>query len=388
MNGIDDGQLEGRSPWAIAVDPDVPGEPVGRTLDGRFLRLDFHGSPCRWRAVASISMFVPDLVDRSVIRCRAPAGEQVHRLSRGDPVPRCRRGSAARCRREARALRSRAEVADERVVQRLVPVRWNLTSWAAQRTRNSSLRVESSPTRSDRRGRRGRGRPRPAGWRRRRWRSLPVDEELAGAAGQEDEPGHVRRAGPGRRRPAEYSAYAERVGRQDVEAAVAHVGGGAAIESRMRWTLGRTRSWAGRRAGRADVGAADEVEEVRAARPRRAAGRGRAVEHVFGHAAGVAALEARVVLDADPGQHRDFFASQARDAALVAVSRQASLLRGDLRSPRDQELADVVPCVHAVNATGTRRTEGGPASTPINTVSLAADELVVPFARAPDRSSR
>ena len=65
------------------------------------------------------------------------------------------------------------EVADDGVVERLVPVSWKRTLWAAQRTRNASLWVESSPMRSESRGRRGRGRLRSGGSRRRRWRRGP-----------------------------------------------------------------------------------------------------------------------------------------------------------------------------------------------------------------------
>ncbi len=50
-------------------------------------------------------------------------------------------------------------------------------------------------------------------------------------------------------------------------------------------------------------------------------GAGDSLQDVFGHAGGVSALKSRVVLDADPCQHRCFFASQAGHTTLVAVSR-------------------------------------------------------------------
>jgi hypothetical protein len=69
------------------------------------------------------------------------------------------------------------------------------------------------------------------------------------------------------------------------------------------------------------VGAADEIEQVRVLGLVKLQRAGESLQHVFGHAGGVPALESRVVLDADPGQHRCLFASQAGDTTLVAVSR-------------------------------------------------------------------
>ena len=57
-----------------------------------------------------------------------------------------------------------------------------------------------------------------------------------------------------------------------------------------------------------------------------------AFEHVFGDAAGVAALEAGVVLDADPGQHRDLFTTQTLDPPVAAVDGEPGVGRGDLGS--------------------------------------------------------
>ena len=72
-----------------------------------------------------------------------------------------------------------------------------------------------------------------------------------------------------------------------------------------------------------------------------------AVQDVVGDAADVAALEARVVLDADPGEHRDLLAAQAFDATVGAVDGKAGLLRGDLGAAGGEELADVVLGGHA-----------------------------------------
>src|SRR6266511_2870352 len=90
------------------------------------------------------------------------------------------------------------------------------------------------------------------------------------------------------------------------------------------------------------------------------------------------ALEPRVVLDADTGQHRDLFASQAGDTTVAAVGGQRGLLRGDLRSPRDQEVADVVPAVHASNATSVHAQVGRPCRYPSR--PLDRRDLVTPAA--------
>ena len=80
-------------------------------------------------------------------------------------------------------------------------------------------------------------------------------------------------------------------------------------------------------------------------------GAGDAFEHVVGDTVGVAALESRVVLDADPGEHRDLFAAQAFDAPVRAVDGEAGLLRGDLGATGGEELADAVFVVHGVHVT-------------------------------------
>ena len=56
-------------------------------------------------------------------------------------------------------------------------------------------------------------------------------------------------------------------------------------------------------------------------------GTGDGFEDVFGDAADVAALELRVVLDADPGEHRHLFAAQPGHPPPASVGAQAGLLR-------------------------------------------------------------
>jgi hypothetical protein len=78
-----------------------------------------------------------------------------------------------------------------------------------------------------------------------------------------------------------------------------------AIASTIRWMLGRTR-WGRRRPAQWPLGVRGphEVEQVGALGLVELEGAAHGVEHVVGHAAGVAALEARVVLDADARQAR------------------------------------------------------------------------------------
>ena len=86
----------------------------------------------------------------------------------------------------------------------------------------------------------------------------------------------------------------------------------------------------------------------------------------------VAALEAGVVVDADPGEHRDFLPAKPWNAAVVAVDGQTHLVRRDLGSPGGQELADLAPGVHGHEGSSARPTLGGPVSTWIKRDSHSA----------------
>src|SRR6266498_794557 len=68
----------------------------------------------------------------------------------------------------------------------------------------------------------------------------------------------------------------------------------------------------------------------------------------------IAALEARVVIDADPGEERDFLPAEPWNTPLTAEGPQTRLLRRDLGSPGGQELADLVPRVHRTRVTPRR----------------------------------
>ena len=75
-------------------------------------------------------------------------------------------------------------------------------------------------------------------------------------------------------------------------------------------------------------------------------GAGEAFDDAVRDTTGVPALEAGVVVDADPGEQRDLLPAEARDPAVTPVVGQAGLLRGDLRPARRQELTEVGPVVH------------------------------------------
>ena len=182
---------------------------------------------------------------------------------------------------------------------RLVPVRWKRTLCAAQRTRNSSLRVDSSPMRSD-------------SWRSYGLRAglgaqvgdelgrdaLPVGVEVDGGRVEEREAGAVRRllAAVEHRR---VQRAAERVGADVVEPGVAHERRrGDLVEDllhdRPDALLDRSR-----RASRA-TGLAARARSKRCARSASSSWSAPASPSrtQLGDAADVAALQALVVLDA------------------------------------------------------------------------------------------
>ena len=248
-----------------------------------------------------------------------------------------------------------------------MPVRWKRTLCAAHRTRNSSLRVDSSPievrelavvgvaaglgaqVRDELRGERA-----PS---RRRSRRRRVQEGEAGAVGgllAALEHRRVQRA-------------AERVGGEVVHAAVAHDRRRGhlvddALHDRPDALLGRPRALGRRPGWRRARGRSRCARSASSSCSARAS----AFEHELGDAADVAALQALVVLDAHAGQRGDLLAAQARHAPL-AVGGQAGLLRRDLRPARGEELGDVVGGVHGAPRypVGGPRAKGCPVSTPL-----------------------
>ena len=165
---------------------------------------------------------------------------------------------------------------------------------------------------------------------------------------------------------------AEAVGGEDVEPAVADVGGDAVhrvedlLHGRPHPLLRRAPT--GRPVRRRG---ADEVEQVGSfgfvelQRPHDA------FEDVFGDAVGVAALEAGVVLDADPGQHGDLFAAQPLDPPVAAVDGEPGVGSGEILARRDVRNSRM-SCAVSMPSTLRPRppVEGVPASTPHDRDSL------------------
>jgi hypothetical protein len=60
---------------------------------------------------------------------------------------------------------------------------------------------------------------------------------------------------------------------------------------------------------------------------------GECIQHGLGDPAEVSPLQAGVVVDAHPGQQRDFFPAEPWNAPVAAVGGQACLLRRDPGSP-------------------------------------------------------
>ena len=106
------------------------------------------------------------------------------------------------------------------------------------------------------------------------------------------------------------------------------------------------RAAARRRGGRGARGA-DQPEEVVALGLVELEGVDEPVQDAVGDAADAAALEAGVVLDADPGEQGDLLAAQPGDAAVRAVHGQAGLLGRDLGAAGGEELPEVVLGGHA-----------------------------------------
>ncbi len=100
---------------------------------------------------------------------------------------------------------------------------------------------------------------------------------------------------------------------------------------------------------------AGQVEQVRALGLIQLQGAGECVKDGVGGAAGVAAFQAGVVVDAEPGQQRDLLPAEPGDAAAGAIGGQARLLGGDPGPPGGQEVTDLAPV-----STATRLRRPGP----------------------------
>ena len=85
------------------------------------------------------------------------------------------------------------------------------------------------------------------------------------------------------------------------------------------------------------------------------------------------AFEPGIVVHAEPSQQGDLFPSQARDASPVTVTGQPSLLRGQPGPATGQELLNIPPAIHVLDATA-RATCG-------NRTYQYTDQQVLPPAR-------
>ena len=188
---------------------------------------------------------------------------------------------------------------------------------------------------------------------------LPLGVKVAGARVEEQVAGKVEAGGAlgvdvGEQSPAEF------VGSEDVHAVIADVGGCADAVEDAQHTLPHA-GWAGGAAQPAGPGAAwraalhlrgcvsggGEVEQVcpsglvelKSARQR--------VEDCVRGAGEVPPLQARVVVGAHAGEHGDLLSAQPPDAAPAAVERDPRLAGGEPAPAAGEEVADLVPVVHA-----------------------------------------
>ena len=110
---------------------------------------------------------------------------------------------------------------------------------------------------------------------------------------------------------------------------------------------------------------------------------GERLQHVLRHTARVAPLEPGVVVDADAGEQRDLLAAQPGTRRLPPYHGQPGPLRSDPRTPRGQELTDLVSRVHRREGNPLPRALRGPASTRIDRVGHRARALLQCASRSP-----
>ena len=118
------------------------------------------GGPARSTVPASTTASASSPRLRTERRRRDPVAPRSESTRTSWPAPRGRRTTPSRARGgrppgcarpdpQRQRLERQVQVAGHRVAHRFTPVLWIRTSCAAQRTRKSSLRVDSSPTRSE-----------------------------------------------------------------------------------------------------------------------------------------------------------------------------------------------------------------------------------------------
>ncbi len=94
-----------------------------------------------------------------------------------------------------------------------------------------------------------------------------------------------------------------------------------------------------------------EVKEVRALGLVELKRTSKRLQDALRDSARISALEAGVVVDADPGEEGDLFPAEPRNPPVLAVPRQARLLGRDLGPSGGQKLADLASRVHRTRVT-------------------------------------
>ena len=215
-------------------------------------------------------------------------------------------------------------------LNRLMPVVCKRTLCAAQRLRNSSLLVASSPTRSVRSRSFGlRSAPARSSAKQSLSGAVPVVEDVPGLGAEEHETGPVAAvAGVAEHRGVERSA--QRIRAQRVESPVfdERRGPGHRVEHPLDARADRL----GRRpaAARHWLASARLNRWARSASSRLRASAG--VENALRRAGAIAALQAVVVVDAQPGERGDLLAAQARNTAQEILSDVRAAVKSSRRS--------------------------------------------------------
>lgn len=124
--------------------------------------------------------------------------------------------------------------------------------------------------------------------------------------------------------------------------------------SMIRCTPGRTAGWTAPPPRGGGVGRACQVEQVRPLRLVELRRTGDGVQDTLGDAAEVAAFHAGVVLDADPGEHRDLAPAQTGHPTLASADH-TGLLGGDPGAPRREKRAGFSAVVHEASVGALQR---------------------------------
>ena len=191
-------------------------------------------------------------------------------------------------------------------------------------------------------------------------RLLPVPVELRRPRVEEREPGGVR----GPNRAVEHrgvQGVTEPVHGQHVGAPVTHPRGcaGDGVQHPLHTGPHLLRRRASRFAARR-VCRACQVEQVRTLGLVELQPTGQCVQHALRGSFEVAALQAGVVVHAEPGQQSRFLAAKPAHPPVPPMDGQPRLLRGQPGPPGDEERTHLVPGLHVVDATTADTDRGRP----------------------------